>query len=507
MEWELLADQPLGQKLIKKWFWLYFFAYLIGPASYLIKVIISNSVSVADVGVLYSIIWLITLFNVYNDLGLTESLQYFLPRYRLKKQYNYIKTSIYISLFVQIFTAILIALFLRLWAPRLAEHYFHSQQAIIILKYFCFYFLGINLFQVIQGIFAAFQDTFSSQFIEFIRNRAVVCFTFFFFISGKQSIERYSLNRILWLIIGILVALVVFRRKYRKLLFQGKFVWEKPMLKEYGKYALRCFLGLNITTLFWQISQQMVIAILWAEPAWYFTNFISLLTIAGIIIWPIVALVFPLVSELITKNDTKKLSLLFNFFYTYISLFALSLWVFLTALGPEVALVLFGKKFLFSGELLSYAAIFNVITVLLGFNFAVLAGMGKIKERVKIMLIGTTIHVILNSILMPIIGIYWVVISMILSRWILFILSYLKIHKKIPIHIDRKPIIKNTIILLIMGTGIWLLKWYFFVWDDIQRYRNLWIGIAFAGVFYSIFGACNYKKILLLKEEIKKLKK
>ena len=78
----------------------------------------------------------------------------------------------------------------------------------------------------------------------------------------------------------------------------------------------------------------------------------------------------------------------------------------MTALGPEVALVLFGKKFLFSGELLSYAAIFNVITVLLGFNFAVLAGMGKIKERVKIMLIGTTIHVILNSILMPIIGIY-----------------------------------------------------------------------------------------------------
>jgi len=32
MDGELLADQPLGEKLIKKGFWLYFFAYLIGPA-------------------------------------------------------------------------------------------------------------------------------------------------------------------------------------------------------------------------------------------------------------------------------------------------------------------------------------------------------------------------------------------------------------------------------------------------------------------------------------------
>ena len=73
---ELLPDQTLGEKLIKKWFWLYFFVSD-RTTGYIIKVIISNTVSIADVGVLYSIIWLITIINVYNDLGLTESLQYF----------------------------------------------------------------------------------------------------------------------------------------------------------------------------------------------------------------------------------------------------------------------------------------------------------------------------------------------------------------------------------------------------------------------------------------------
>jgi hypothetical protein len=68
----LLADQPLWEKLIKKGFWFYFFSFLIAPAGYIIKVLISNSVSVADVGVLYSIVCLITFLNVYNDLGLLK---------------------------------------------------------------------------------------------------------------------------------------------------------------------------------------------------------------------------------------------------------------------------------------------------------------------------------------------------------------------------------------------------------------------------------------------------
>jgi len=53
---QLLADQPLGEKLIKKGFWLYLFTYFTVPAGYIVRVLISNSVSVADVGVLYSIV-------------------------------------------------------------------------------------------------------------------------------------------------------------------------------------------------------------------------------------------------------------------------------------------------------------------------------------------------------------------------------------------------------------------------------------------------------------------
>ncbi len=507
MDGELLADQPLGQKLIKKGFWLYFFAYLIGPAWYLVRVIVSNSVSVADVGILYTVLWLIGLLNVYNDLWLTESLQYFLPRYRLNKQYNYIKTSIYLSLTVQIFTAIIIAIFLRLGAPRLADHYFHSEQAVIILKYFCFYFLGINLFQVLQNIFIAFQDTLSSQLMDFIRMRSVVGFTILFFFTGKQSIERYSINRILWLFAWIIIASIIFYKKYRKQLFQWKIVFEKPMIKEYIKYALWCFLSLNVASLFWQAIQQITIVIIWPDAAWYYTNFLSLFGIAAIIIWPIMGVIFPIVSELVSKKDIKKLSLLFNFFYTYFSIFSLSLAVFFMVLGPELALILFGQKFILSGTLLSRSAIGIVFNILLWFNFGVLAGLGKIKERVKILVITTIVTIIITIWTIPVLWIYWAILWFNISQLLLFILSYRILNKTTKIYVHPWFIIKNIFFISILWSIIWYIKWSVFIADDLLRYSNFIKMIVLWTCFYIVFAIFNYKKVIELKKEIKNIKR
>lgn len=507
MDGELLADQPLGQKLIKKGFWLYFFAYLIGPAWYLVRVIVSNSVSVADVGILYTVLWLIGLLNVYNDLWLTESLQYFLPRYRLNKQYNYIKTSIYLSLTVQIFTAIIIAIFLRLGAPRLADHYFHSEQAVIILKYFCFYFLGINLFQVLQNIFIAFQDTLSSQLMDFIRMRSVVGFTILFFFTGKQSIERYSINRILWLFAWIIIASIIFYKKYRKNLLQWKMVFEKPMLKEYIKYALWCFLSLNVLTLFWQAIQQITIVMIWPDAAGYYTNFLSLFGIAAIVIWPIMGIIFPIVSELVSKKDTKKLSLLFDFFYTYFSIFSFSLAAFFIVLGPQLALIFFGHKFIFSGTLLSRSAICIIFNILFWFNFGVLAGLWKIKERVKVLLITTVLTIIVTIWTIPILWIYGAILWFGISQLLLFILSYHILNKTTKIHIHRWFVIKNILFISILWGIIRYIKWNIFIFDDLLRYSNLIKMIVLGLCFYILFAAFNYKKALELKNEIKNIKK
>lgn len=503
---QILKDENLWEKLIKKWFWLYFFSFLVAPAGYLIKLFVSNSISVADVWVLYSITSLITLLNTYNDLWLTESLQYFLPRFLIKKQYNYVKTSIYLSLAVQIFTALIIACILRFAAPWLATHYFHSENAVIALKYFCFYFLWINLFQTLQSIFIAIQDTFSNQLIEFVRQWSIVWFTMLFFFTWKASVEWYSLNRVLGLWIWIIVALILFRKKYAKELFQWKFEYDKSVAKKYVKYALWCFIGLEISVVFGNLIQQFVIIFLWAEPAWYYTNFISLLAIVNILVWPILALIFPMISEIIAKNDHEKLKTIYSFFYTYLTLALILLISFLMPLGKDVWYILLWTKFAFSGVLLSYWIIFSWFSIHTWFNFNVLAGMWKIKERVRFMGIALIIS-LLTLISMKRIWIYGWVLALWTGYIALWFLSFRELYRENKFSINRKLIINNAILCSIMGIIIWKLKDGVFIFDDLERYRNLWKLVLFALWMGCIFGLANIKQLLALKNEILKLKK
>ncbi|MEI6119290.1 MAG: oligosaccharide flippase family protein [bacterium] len=131
----------MGQKLIKKGFWLYFFTMIIAPAGYIIKVIVSNTLSVEDVGIFYSVLGFITLISIYHDLGLTEALQYFLPKYRIEKKYNSFKTITIITLLAQVTIGIGIACLMYFGADRLAINHFRSPEAAGIIKTLCWYFI------------------------------------------------------------------------------------------------------------------------------------------------------------------------------------------------------------------------------------------------------------------------------------------------------------------------------------------------------------------------------
>jgi len=503
----LLSDETLSQKLLKKGFWLYFFAYLMAPLGYLVRLFISNSpnVSVADFWVMYSIISLITFLYTYNDLWLTESLQYFLPRFYLKREYNHIKTVVWLSLATQIFTWIFISLFLWFWSDRLAIHYFQSENAALILKYFCIYFIGNNILQVLQTTFNAFQKTFEYQFVEFTRCSFIFLFTIFCFFTNRGTIERYSLNRVLGIGIGIIVALILYKR-YRKELMQWKFSRDTTMLKNYTKYALWAFIWSWIGSLFWQIIQQMVLYFLWPTDAWYYSNFLSLFYIGTLLLWPIMSLIFPIVSELIEKKNKEKLSLLYSFFYNYFSICILSFSALFIVLWPEIAIALFGKNYTTSWLLLAGNWIFLVFSLLSGFNYSVLAWIGKVKERVYITWIAAILTIITTYIGIKIGNIYWAWIAFWLSNIFTWWLSFYII-KKEHFHIDTnwKFVIKNCLLYAVLWLTIFLFKDKVLDIDSNRRYLIIRI-ITISLIFYGIVWICNINIVKWLWKEIKSIK-
>jgi len=124
----------LSEKFLKKGFWLYFFSFIISPIWYIVKMIISNDLSVDEIGVLYWILSLIILLTSYNDLWLAESLNYFLPKYVVEKNRDKFKTTTFYAFMAQLVSWIIIWLILIIFSWPIANHFFHSEQAIHTLK-------------------------------------------------------------------------------------------------------------------------------------------------------------------------------------------------------------------------------------------------------------------------------------------------------------------------------------------------------------------------------------
>ncbi len=508
MDGEFLTDQPLGEKLIKKGFRLYFFMFLVAPIGYFIRVIVSNHFSVEEVGVFYSVLGLVLLLSVYHDLWLTEALQYYLPKYRIEKKHNGYKTIVVLTLLAQVFFGVIIAVAMWFGAGWLAIHHFHSPAAKDILRILCLYFIGVNFLNVFNSVFIGFQDVISSSLIEFFRQYSILGFTIIFWLTNTLNITNFSIGRILGLSIALTVGWIIFLKKYRKILRLGKIEITKDIIKPQLKYAFRVFLWANSRLLFSQVDQQMIINLLWPREAWFYSNYLIIIWVYFMVVNPILSILFPIVTELITKKDHHKLSALQNLLYKYFSVFTLSIWGILRAFGPEIASALFGIKFLHSWTLLIYSAPFLVFHVLFNINFGILAGLGKVRDRVKIVFGSLVVNIILNIITIYFLkmGLIGAVISWIVSWIMLWLRSFKLIHKNEKIHFDIKFFLGNAIVIIGLTAIFYLYKGRFLILDDAHRWQNILYLVGGLLLYYIIIAGINYKSIGSVMKEMKTIK-
>ena len=501
---KLFKDETLAEKLVKKWFWVYLFTFLTAPSGYIIRVIVSNDLSVSNVWLLYSIISFIALISIYNDLWLTQSLRYFLPKYRINKKYDNFKTAIFLSLWIQILTWILIAILLFFWVDFLANNYFHNPEATNILKIFCLYFLWINIYQVIMTVYEAFQDVFQAKLIEFIRMWSIALFTILLFLLGFNDVFFYASAWIWWLFLAILIWSFIFYAKYKKEVFQTwKLKYNKNMLKEYSNYAFWVFLTANAWTILWQIDQQAVVYILWTQSAGYYSNYLSLLQLVNIVIAPIlVVLLMPVATEFISKKNYKKVELLQNFFYKYFSVFSLSFGIFLMVMWEIISTVLFGEKFAYSWYLLWFSGLFIIFNILSNINFQILQWWWEVKYITKIIFFVAILNVIWNIVLIHYIWIIWAVISTIIWWILMWFLSFIKLNGKIKINFDWFYFLKNCILFIFLWIILYFISKKFFVLKNDYRYLNLLYLVLVGVIYYWIVGVFNYKEVRALKEQI-----
>lgn len=499
----LLQDEPLAKKLVHKGFWVYFFVFLAAPIGYLLRMILSNELSVAEVGIFYSVLGLVTLLSTYNDLGITESLQYFIPKLWIEKKKGELKFSILFSFFVQLVMGMILFALLYFWAEWLAINHFHDLSALPVIKTLAFYFLGYSLIEIFVIIFVSFQDTFSSGLVDFLRQITVLIFTVIFWLSASLSIESYALAWLIGVGVAIIVGFSLLYKKYRHFFLQAPLVIDKKLIKKQISYAFLVFLTANVGTALGQIDQQVIVNILGTESAGYFSNFNALLTIFTLVATPLLWLLFPITTELITKKEHEKLWMLQHTMYTYFGILALVVAGFFVVFGQEIAVLLFWEAFRFSGYLLQYIAPFLLFNCWFIINFNILAGMGKIKERMYIILIALFFTLLFNAIFLIWLGKGLLYSAFILwfSWLMLFIGSVAALRKSQPFRLDWKVFGKNVLVIIL------LIIVMLFVKSFLSFEGNWWYKFGIIALFFLGYGVIillmNVLKIRLLLKEIK----
>ena len=243
----------------------------------------------------------------------------------------------------------------------------------------------------------------------------------------------------------------------------------------------------------------MVIYFLGAEAAGYYANFLSLFLIGNMLFAPIMTLLFPLVSELIEKKDHQKVWILCSFFYSYLSIGILIFSAFMMLFSREITILLFWEKFLASGELLWWFSLFQLFGIFAGFNFSLLAGLGKNFVKVISRWISVVVVVLL--------GLYWLKeywlwfagLIYILGNLILWLTSLYFVLQEVKLYLDLKFITINIFVLTLLIWGLYRVKMSFWGADIISMIGS---GLLICSIIYLL----NRKKIWHLYQEIMKLK-
>ena len=510
MQQNTLQEETLSHKLVSRWFRAYTFVIFTAPLGYLIRLLASNTLSVSDVWIFYWALSLMGLLYSYNDLGLTESMQYFLPKYRLEGKKWQIKNTIWLSFFMQLITWIIIFCLLFFNAEWLAIHHFHEIAATNVIKVMSFYFLWYNLLQVSNSIFVAFQDTFSSWLLNFSNMFSVLIFSIIFWIWAGFNVSLFALAWIIGVAIWISIWLIQLFRKYKHLLQLEREKIDKNLISTQFKYAFWVFLTSNIWTLLWNVDQQLVVNKLWTESSWYFTNMLSLLNIFIVIVSPLLWLLFPVATELSTRKEIEKFKLLESSMYTHFAFLALIMWWIFLVFWQEISVLLYWEKFRFSWELLQILWPCLIFHCLSWLNFSLLAGLGKIKQRFVILLVSLIVNVTCNVLALFVfnLDLHAVIGVLALSRIVQFIWWLICIKKEYPFNFERKFFFKNVLIVWILcGIFYWIKNISTLFYPDQNRRQLLFMLAGICVIYVWIIAWFNRWKIKSLRNEVKKVRK
>lgn len=263
------------------------------------------------------------MLGAYNDFGMAESLNFFLPEYLHKKEKQKITQTFSIALVTQILSSSVLAIILFFGADFLAKYYFESPLAASLLHIFILFFFLDNLFRSMSMFFQAVQDTKIQKFTDFIRTFVQISLIVFIALSDHANIIRYVWVYNAATILGITVSVAFIYTKYRIYFTKSGWIFGRVDFTKIFRYAIFVMLAANVGTLLSQIDTQLITVLLGTTASGVYNIYLSVIRIPFVLLLPGVYFLFPVFTDLIKRGEVGTVKKLHSFCYEFFAIMGL----------------------------------------------------------------------------------------------------------------------------------------------------------------------------------------
>ena len=295
---EFLNEIFSGNSFFKKIFWVYFFVFLIAPLGYLIRLLYSRTLDLAEFGLIYAILSFLSFISVFNNLGMSQSLIYYIPKYEARKDWDSIRNIVCYSFLFQLILNLIIIVVLFFISSYLAQTYFKYPSAEYILKIFLIVFLGTNMVSSITCLFNGLQKTTQVQFAQFLNHFLILSLSLIivFFSLSDNLLESFSYIWAFVVIILVFYYFIYFRLAF-PVLFEKLPAWNYSQFRSIFSYGFYSFIGQSMQILLLQIDIILITYFLTLESVGLYSNALSILSISTILLSPIIIFFIPMISK------------------------------------------------------------------------------------------------------------------------------------------------------------------------------------------------------------------
>ena len=467
---------------------------------YLVRLLFARNLTAEEFGLFYAVIGFLSFFTIFDNLGLTTSITKFIPEFKIKREGKLIKNSVIITFFFTILFLGLVSIILFTLSAYLAIHFFHNTHVVLVLRLLLVWFISMGCVYIIRACFLGLQKMayYSSIELATISLIWIISFVLFKYIQ-KTHIKLYYVPVIAYVLTPLIIIIIYFPLLWKTLsrFSRIKPSFDKKLAKRLILFGLPVMLGAaGELVLGYTDTMMLTYFRSFDEVGWYNIALPTARLLAYFAI-PLSAVLFPMASELWTKNYKSHLKEGIELLYKYCLMITMPFALILMLFPTTLINLLFGNKFIPASDALRILSLGAIFLVIFRINGSIITGIGKPKINAKIIYTGAIFNLIFNFILIPKYGITGAAITTAIGFFLMAVLGTIYLKNIIQLELPVKIWVKNVIIALV----------FVFITSYLKNrlvIGNAWLEMA---IIISIAGIVYIMLLFLLKlVKIKEIK-